>query len=110
MPPNDPAAAIHDHMSTPQERQEQRKPKFDGTINLGHIIQAIILIAGFWMWLTTARVQNALLEARVTALENNNREVRDSMREMTAALSKVAVTQERMTTSIEFLAKQAERK
>lgn len=105
MPPDAHAAPIpNDHMTTP-EQNERRKPKFDGTLNLGHVLQIIVLCGGFWLWLTTARVDKALLEARVAALENNNREVRDTMREMAGEMTKLTISQERMATSLEYLAK-----
>jgi hypothetical protein len=48
------------------ENNESKRPRFDGTVNLGHIItMTMIMAGGFGMWTT--------LDKRVVVLEENRR-------------------------------------
>lgn len=84
----------------------QRRPRFDGTINLGNIIQIVAIIGGLWVWGTKNEVRTAALEMRITYVENAQKDVSASMRSIADSQLKMTVSQERQAATLEQMARQ----
>lgn len=83
----------------PDFSRTRNSPRFDPTINLGHILTAMgMLCALLTMW-TNMKVTTASLEARVAVLEKQNTDIATSQAFTAKAL-------ERLTVTLEFLSKQ----
>lgn len=85
--------------------QQARRPRFDGTINLGHIIQVLVIVGGLWIVLVKAEVRTANLETRIQYLEAAQRDIGAAISKLGDAQALMARGQERMATSLEYLTK-----
>jgi predicted metalloprotease len=93
-------------MSGSEQQAEIRRPKFDGTVNLGHILTAFsMLIAGLLVWSQSMVVQ-AKQDMRILGIEQSVLEQRSSLKQM-ADTQQIAIrNQDKMNTAIEYLTQQ----
>lgn len=92
-------------MNENEQRKENHKPRFDGTVNLGHILTALAMVFGGTVVWTQSQVAQTRIDARVTLVE---RDVKSIMvtQEKTAENMQLALrTQDRMTLAVDALIK-----
>ncbi len=91
-----------------QDSQHRRsnKPRFDGTINLGHVLTMIMMgTALLTMW-TNTKVTEAEHNSRITVLEHSQVEMHDTMKTLADSASASQRTQDKLSLTLEYLAKQ----
>lgn len=92
-------------MSNEQQRTEKeaRKPRFDGTINLGHILTAsAMLIGGSVVW-TQSQIVQAKQDARIGFVERASSENADAVKKVAEIQQQMARSQERVSLTLEML-------
>lgn len=67
-------------------------PRFEGTINLGHVLMILSMLAGGAAAWSTLEKQNAVLSARVTALELSGADLTTTLREVQRTQADTRVT------------------
>jgi len=92
-------------MSEKEQRQQERKPRFDGTINLGHILTALMmLVSGLIVW-TQSQVVQAKQDLRISYIERTSAETSDSVKKVSEMQQQMARCQEHVATTLEMLTK-----
>lgn len=76
---------------------ESQRPKFDGTINLGHIITASSMGLAMITMFVNFKVNEANHEARITSLEEYRKESRDLSKVMADTQGVATRNMDRMT-------------
>jgi len=85
------------------ERSEIRRLKFDGTINLGHVLTAgSMLLGGFLVWSQSMVVQ-AKQDVRINVVEQSVIEQRAALRQLADTQQIAMRTSDRLSTAIEYL-------
>lgn len=82
------------------------KPRFDPTINLGHILTALMMGAALVTMWANMKVGQADHEARIRALEVGQIETRATLTKLAELEAGSARTQDKLTLTIEYLSKQ----
>lgn len=86
-------------------QQEARKPRFDGTINLGHILTAtMMLISGLIVW-NQSQVVQAKQDVRIAYIEKTASETAESVKKVAEMQQKMAQNQERVAVTLELITK-----
>ena len=94
-------------MSEKELRQQERKPRFDGTVNLGHILTAIMmLVSGLIVW-TQSQVVQAKQDLRISYIEKTSAETADSVKKVSEMQQQMARSQEHVATTLEMLTKKS---
>ncbi len=90
-------------MSTEEQRDEQRRPKFDGTINLGHMLTAFsMLCGGLFVWGQSREVQ-AKQDIRISVLEQNALDQKTQMRTLAETQALAIRTQDRLVYAVDSI-------
>lgn len=90
---------------TENEQQQARRPRFDGTINLGHILTAsAMLLGGIVVW-TQSQVVQAKQDVRITYVEKTAEKTAESIEKMAELQRQMSRNQDRVTTTLEILMK-----
>lgn len=93
------------HSDESEERPSPR-PRFDGTINLGHVLTALMMGAALLtMWVNT-KVTEAEHNSRITVLENSQKDIHDTVKTLADNASATQRTQDKLSLTLEYLAKQ----
>lgn len=92
-------------MGATDAKQEARKPRFDGTINLGHLLTAgTMLIGGMVVW-TQSQIVQAKQDLRISYVETAATANSDSLRKLADSHQQMVRSQERVTITLELLTK-----
>ena len=92
-------------MSDADAKQEARKPRFDGTINLGHLLTAgTMLIAGMVVW-TQSQIVQAKQDLRISYVETAANANAEALHKLAESHQQMARSQERVTITLELLTK-----
>lgn len=84
-----------------------RKPRFDPTVNLGHILTAIMMAGGFvGMW-ASMKVSQSEHNSRISVMEAAQAEMKSNIAKLAENANITARAQDRMSMTLEYLAKQA---
>jgi|688.fasta_scaffold00471_96 hypothetical protein len=84
-----------------EQRDEQRRPKFDGTVNLGHMLTAFsMLCGGLFVWGQSREVQ-AKQDVRLSVVEQAMIDQRDQMRKLAETQSLAIRTQDRLVYAVD---------
>ncbi len=89
-----------------QDGPRSRKPRFDGTINLGHVLTALMMGAALLTMWTNTKVTQAEQNSRLTVLEHSQVEMHDTMKILADNASASQRTQDKLSLTLEYLAKQ----
>lgn len=92
-------------MNTTDAKQEARKPRFDGTINLGHLLTAgTMLIGGMVVW-TQSQIMQAKQDLRITYVEQTTASNTEALKKLSDGYQQLVMSQERVTITLELLTK-----
>lgn len=97
----DDVAQAHD-----QQAREKRQPRFDGTINLGHVLTIITMVVGLATVYVNGRVTTADHESRLRALEDVSKEFKITLAKVAENEAQAVRNQERIATTLEWLVKE----
>ncbi len=91
-----------------QDSQHRRsnKPRFDGTINLGHVLTIIAMGTAMVTVWTSTKVTQAEQNSRLSVLEHSQVEMHDTMKTLADNASASQRTQDKLSLTLEYLAKQ----
>lgn len=98
-------AANPEHNGHEAERVERRKPRFNGEINLGHVLTILTMgcaLATMWV---NGRVAQADHETRLVALEQTQKEFKETLGKMAETAQQGMRNQDRITVALEYLTK-----
>lgn len=85
------------------EQQERHKPRFDGTVNLGHIMTGLMMACGLLtMWTSMAEFKTST-SLRIANLEAAQLEQKKSNDEHVRALNEILRTQDKLTNALDSL-------
>ncbi len=87
-------------------RRPNNKPRFDGTINLGHVLTAVMMGAALLTMWTNTKVTEAEHNSRITVLEHSQVEMHDTMKTLADSAASSQRTQDKLSLTLEYLAKQ----
>lgn len=83
-----------------------KKPRFDGTINLGHILTALMMGAALLtMWVNT-KVTEAEHNSRLLVLERSQSRIDETVTKLADNAAASQRTQDKLSLTLDFLAKQ----
>ena len=88
-----------------EARQQARKPRFDGTVNLGHlltILTMLVAMASMWAKNEVARADH---ESRIKALESAQVEFKQTLAKLAENEAAAMRNQDRISTALEYLMK-----
>lgn len=86
-----------------EEQNAVHKPRFDGTVNLGHILTAVtMLMGGIVVW-SQAQVGFAKQDSRISALELGQVEIRVIVAKLTENQQATLRNQDKIATTLEFV-------
>ena len=85
------------------EKCEARRPRFDGTINLGHILTAsAMLLGGIVVWSQSLVVQ-AKQDLRINYLEKTMGESTDAVKKVAETQQQMVLNQAKVSTALDML-------
>jgi len=88
------------------DRPPSNKPRFDGTINLGHILTALMMGAALvTMWANT-KVTEAQHDSRIAALEKSQSRIDETIKTLADNATASQRTQDKLSMTLDYLAKQ----
>jgi hypothetical protein len=88
-----------------QTEQQAHRPRYDGTINLGHILTAsAMLLGGFVVW-TQSQIVQAKQDVRIEYIERTAQKTADSVNKIMDMQQEMARTQEHVTATLQVLTK-----
>lgn len=87
-----------------------RRPRFDGTINLGHILTALMMGAALLTMWTNTKVTEAEHNSRITVLENSQKDMHDTVKSLAESAASSQRTQDKLSLTLDYLAKQMPQK
>lgn len=87
-----------------------RRPRFDGTINLGHILTALMMGAALLTMWTNTKVTEAEHNSRITVLENSQKDMHDTVKTLAESAASSQRTQDKLSLTLDYLAKQMPQK
>lgn len=99
--------ALYDRIA---ENHPERKPRFDGTINLGHILTAVVMGAGLVTMWANAKVITADHESRLKTLEQAQVEFKQGLSKLAENESMALRTQDKLANTMDWLMKERDRK
>lgn len=105
------SAAMRDPRTNGQRAaaRESHKPRFDGTVNLGHVLSLVAMGGALLTMWTNTMVGHADHEVRIKTLEESRAEIRITMARMTENETLALRTQEQLRASLELLVKERDR-
>ncbi len=91
-------------------RRQVSKLRFDGTINLGHILTAVMMSAAILtMWVNT-KVTEAEHDSRLKVLEKSQVRIDETVTKLAENAASSQRTQDKLSLTLDFLAKQISNK
>lgn len=87
------------------QARERRHPKFDGTINLGHVLTILTMVLGLATVYVNGRVTTADHESRLRALEEVSKEFKITLAKVAENEAMGVRNQERIATTLDWLVK-----
>lgn len=85
-----------------------KKPRFDGTINLGHILTALMMGAALLTMWTNTKVTQAEQNSRIAVLEKSQTRTDETMKTLADNASSSQRTQDKLSMTLDYLAKQVQ--
>ncbi len=86
-------------------KDEARRLRFDGTVNLGHVLtMAVMLIGGIGVW-TQGQISASTQNARMTYMEKDATEIRTMLKQVSETQQIALRNQDKVTATVEILAK-----
>lgn len=89
-----------------QPLEDTRRPRFDGVVNLGHILTIIAMLGALSAMWMNARVVQTDQEARIRALEVSNTEMRSTMKILADSQTQQQLSLREIAISLKYLTKQ----
>lgn len=83
-----------------------KKPRFDGTINLGHILTALMMSAALLTMWTNTKVTQAEQNSRIAVLEKSQTRTDQTLATLADSATASQRTQDKLSLTLDFLAKQ----
>jgi len=83
-----------------------RRPRFDPTINLGHILTAIMMGAALVTMWANQKVAQADSDSRIRVLEKSQTRIDDTVSKLADNAAASQRTQDKLSLTLEYLAKQ----
>ncbi len=93
-------------MKTEPDFTPSNKPRFDPTINLGHLLTAMMMAAALLTMWTNLRVTQAQADSRLAILEKSQQKTEETIGKLADNASTSARTQDKLGLTLDFLAKQ----
>lgn len=93
------------HSDDSEERPSPR-PRFDGTINLGHVLTALMMGAALLTMWVNERVTEAEHDSRLKVLEKSQTRTDETVSKLADNAASSQRTQDRLSLTLDFLAKQ----
>lgn len=88
-----------------QSKAEARRWKFDGTVNLGHVLTAtVMLIGGIGVW-TQGREVMIRQDARLVLVETTMSEVKSNLNKISESQQLAMRTQDRLAVTLEAISR-----
>ena len=88
-----------------QTKAEARRCRFDGTVNLGHILTAtVMLIGGLGVW-TQGREVMIRQDARLVLVETTMSEVKSNLNKISESQQLAMRTQDRLAATLEAISR-----
>jgi hypothetical protein len=88
-----------------QNRAEARRWKFDGTVNLGHVLTAaVMLIGGLGVW-TQGREVMIRQDARLALVETTMAEVKSNLSKISESQQLSIRTQDKLAATLEAISR-----
>jgi uncharacterized protein HemX len=88
-----------------QNRAEARRWKFDGTVNLGHVLTAaVMLIGGLGVW-TQGREVMIRQDARLALVETTMAEVKSNLSKISESQQLAIRTQDKLAATLEAISR-----
>lgn len=88
------------------EEADRKRPKFDGTFNLGHILTIVTMIGGLALMWANGRVSQADHEIRIVSLERSQVEMRTSIVKMAETADQAMRNQDKISIALDYLVKE----
>lgn len=93
-------------MSTEPDFSQSRRPRFDPTVNLGHILTGMMMGAALLtMWVNT-KVTEAEHNSRILVLEHSQAQMEDTLKKLAVNAVDSQRTQDKLSLTLDYLAKQ----
>lgn len=83
-----------------------KRPRFDPTINLGHVLTALMMGAALVTMWANSKVVEAEHSSRIAAVERSQTEMKVTMDKIADNASASQRTQDKLSLTLEYLAKQ----
>ena len=88
-----------------QNRAEARRWKFDGTVNLGHVLTAaVMLIGGLGVW-TQGREVMIRQDARLALVETTMAEVKSNLNKISESQQLAIRTQDKLAATLDAISR-----
>lgn len=89
-----------------EQDRPSTKPRFDGTINLGHLLTALMMGAALVTMWANSKVVEAQHDSRITTLEKSQARIDETLRTLADNATASNRTQDRLSLTLDYLAKQ----
>lgn len=93
-------------MNKEPDFSQSRRPRFDPTVNLGHILTMLMMGAALLTMWTNLRVSTAESNSRITVLEASQKKTDDTIKTLADNATSTARTQDKLSLTLDFMAKQ----
>lgn len=97
--------AMEEHNGIEATRREKQRPRFDGTINLGHVLTILTMGAALATMWVNGRVAQADHETRIVVLEQTQREFKETLKQMSETAAQGMRNQDKISLALEYLTK-----
>lgn len=85
-----------------------KKPRFDGTVNLGHVLTMLMMGAALLTMWTNTKVTQAEQNSRISVLEKSQSRFDDTIKTLADNASAAQRTQDKLSLTLDYLAKQVQ--
>lgn len=93
-------------MNKEPDFSQSRKPRFDPTVNLGHIMTMLMMGAALLTMWTNLKVSTAQSDSRIAVLEKSQQETKETITKLADNAATSVRTQDKLSLTLEYLAKQ----
>lgn len=90
--------------------QQSKRPRFDPTVNLGHIISGVLMASGLATMWVSSKVDNAKMDSRISVLEISAIKQSNIVDKLADSSNASQRTQDKLSLTLDYLAKRVESK
>lgn len=93
-----------------EQEKEIRRPRFDGTINLGHILTILTMGAALATVWVNGRIAQSDHESRIKTLESSRIEMNSTIAKVVETANQGMINQEKISIALQYLTRDAKQK